>query len=483
MRKKHFYDFKNISAKTENLPSKLGNGSVRQKSSSESRISLTIPLDEIFSAETMKNLLNYETAGTSYRYNNGYNEITIFSTKATRNIKIPGGKTTIAILCAIAISFLVGQLPAAIQGFIVNDLTIPLLNALISVIVGVAVPTIFISIVASICVMDDIATLNDIGLKVIKRFMLSMLLCIVVAAACCELFFHVITLESDEMNFQNELITLLIGVIPKSLFTLFIEGNILQIAILAFATGACIVILDKRVASLKIFISELKNLLTKLMGLSLSIVNFTIFLGIFEVIMTASLATITQVWKILAVTFIAFVITAIILLIVLKLRYKISIKDFLSKNAETLKIALTIGTMPAMTPAIDTAKKKLKIEPELVDFWVPLAYALYSPGNVARMMIAVFVGAVVSHDTLSIMQLVVAAFLSIQLAIVTPKVSGGSMATYTILMNQFGFEMEAVGLLMMSEVFTANITSGFGMFVRGCELFDLSHKIKLKTAK
>ena len=107
--------------------------------------------DEFMTSTVMKKLLKYESAGTTYTYSNGYNEIRMFSTKERKPIKIPGGNITIAILLAFAAAFLVGNLPQNIQDFIVQDLSVPLLKTLMALIVGVTVPTIFISVVASIC--------------------------------------------------------------------------------------------------------------------------------------------------------------------------------------------------------------------------------------------------------------------------------------------------------------------------------------------
>lgn len=45
----------------------------------------------------IKNFLNYEQAGVNYRYEHGCNEISVFSTKKAKKIKIPGGNATIAV--------------------------------------------------------------------------------------------------------------------------------------------------------------------------------------------------------------------------------------------------------------------------------------------------------------------------------------------------------------------------------------------------
>ena len=206
--------------------------------------------DEIMTATVMQNLLRYESAGTTYSYSNGYNEIRIFSTKERKPIKIPGGNITIAILLAFAASFVVRQLPQF---------------NLMELIVGVTIPTIFISVVSSICIMDDIATLNDIGFKVLRRFIFKMLLIIGAAMCSCAVLFPVISTEGSGNVFVGKIIEMLLDAVPDDLFKPFIEGNVLQIVMIAFLVGVCIIILDKRAANLKALIGDTKTLLMKMM--------------------------------------------------------------------------------------------------------------------------------------------------------------------------------------------------------------------------
>ena len=124
----------------------------------------------ILSAEIMQNLLLHEGARTTYSYTNGCNELSTVSTKERKPIKLPGGSITVAILIAIAASFVVEKFPQPVQTFLVDDLAVPLLNTLMGLIIAVTIPTVFISVVASVCVMENVTMLSNIGFKVIRRF-------------------------------------------------------------------------------------------------------------------------------------------------------------------------------------------------------------------------------------------------------------------------------------------------------------------------
>lgn len=56
--------------------------------------------EQIFSENIMKNLLNYDQASLTYRYENGFNEITATTSKEIKKLKIFGGSNTISILLA-----------------------------------------------------------------------------------------------------------------------------------------------------------------------------------------------------------------------------------------------------------------------------------------------------------------------------------------------------------------------------------------------
>ena len=438
--------------------------------------------DEIMTATVMKNLLQYESAGTTYRYQNGYNEIRIFSTKERKPIKIPGGNITIAILLAFAASFVVEKFPQTVQTFLVDDLAVPLLNMLMGLIIAVTIPTVFISVVASICIMDDIATLNDIGFKVIRRFVFIMALIISVAICASAVLFPVVSFAGGSKALIGEIISLLLSAFPNSVFQPFIDGNILQIVMIALFTGVCIVILGQRAADLKPLINATKELFFKMTELILKLIPLTIFLSIFKTVMKTSIGELFVVWKIVAVSYITYIGVGVLMLAYLKIKYRISIADFFRKNAPVFIISMTMlsGTASMMVN-FDVCKKNMNIDPNLCDFWIPLSHTLFSPSTVTNFVNCAFMGAVVSGETLSVSELLLVAFLAIQLSTVSPKVYGGSLAGYTILLTQLGFSQDVIGQMMVANVFTITMASLFGMLARNCDLYDLSHQVKFSA--
>ena len=96
--------------------------------------------DEIITASVMQNLLQYESAETTYTYRDGYNEIRIFSTKERKPIKIPGGNITRGDSSCVRGGICRGTASAKCAR----------LKTLMALIFAVTIPTIFISVVSSI---------------------------------------------------------------------------------------------------------------------------------------------------------------------------------------------------------------------------------------------------------------------------------------------------------------------------------------------
>ena len=97
----------------------------------------------ILSNDIMQRLMNLNEAKTIYRYEDGYNEIISFSTKEHKPLKIPGGSITIAIIAAIAVSFILGYFPQEIQSIFAEKIVAPTLSTLMSLIITVTVFMIF----------------------------------------------------------------------------------------------------------------------------------------------------------------------------------------------------------------------------------------------------------------------------------------------------------------------------------------------------
>ena len=447
--------------------------------------------ENIFSEQIIKKLSNYEQAGLIYSYKNGCNELTATTNKEIKNLKIPGGSNTISILLAIFFAIFIKEFfsPTA-QNFITNEIVTPILNVLLGVLIASNIPMIFISIVASICNIEDVTMLNNLGTKILKRFFAVMFFISAISILISGIFFPVInfsfdgeflTRNSDEFK---QIFQLILSIVPQNIFTAFIEQNILQIVMIAWLTGFCITILGEKVSGLKEFVLDAKQLIYEIVKIIFKLIPAIMFLCILKTTLTISFSSMFAVWKIIAAEYsVYFVLTAIMLLRI-KIKHGVKILEFLKKIYPAYLISfVTCSGSASMPKNIEVCEKELKIDKNLCEFYIPLANALFPTTMVSAMVVNPFFAAEFSGVEISIAKLLIILFLSVQFAISSVRANGGMIATLTLLLSQLEISLDAIGLIMLADVFIINMSGVISLIIRNCDLLDFSHKVNFSAEK
>ena len=253
------------------------------------------------------------------------------------------------------------------------------------------------------------------------------------------------------------------------------NGNILQIVVLALLSGVCITILGDRVNDLKKVVVESKQIVFKMVSIVLKLIPAVIFLSIVKTLLLYSLDEFFSMWKILAANYISFTIVPAAMLLRISIKHGVKISDFLRKIYPACLITFTTGSGSASMPKnLEICKRELHIKESLCDFYIMLSQTLCPIPLTIGIIIYAFFAADFSGMTMTILQLIIVVFLSIQFAISTVNENGGIIATLTLLLTQFGFSMDSIGIMMASSIFIINISGVVGIIVRDCDLYDLS---------
>ena len=442
--------------------------------------------EQIFSKDIMKNLMTYEDTGINYRYENGYNEISAFSTKKVRKKNLVGVIAVIFIL-PMVLGFLCQNFSPQTQNIIAVDIVTPLLNALLGAMVAVNLPLIFISIASGICTVENVTMLHEVGSKIILRFFGLMFFIAAVTALVCTIIFPVtnFSLEGGALLIDETTLKkfyeLFLSIVPQGVFKPFIEKNILQIMTLAFITGICMTILGNRVGNIKTFILESRQLAFKIIDIVFNLIPVIIFLCLFKMVLVNSSDEILSIWRIIIAKNILFVAISLILLMRISIKYGIKISDFLKKIYTPLIISFkTGGGIASLEKNLEVCQKELKVDKKFCDFYIPLSHILCPTTLVISVVVNLFFAAYISDAEISIAQIFILMFLAVQFAISSAGGNGGMVAIMSLLLTQFGFSLESIGAMTLSDLFTVNISCAVALIIRDCDLFDLSHKIKLQ---
>lgn len=121
----------------------------------------------------------------------------------------------------------------------------------------------------------------------------------------------------------------------------------------------------------------------------------------------------------------------------------------------------------------------MKIDEKLCDFYVPLSHTLCSTTFVVGIVVSVFFAAEFSGAKISFAEIFIIAFLAVQFAISAVGGNGGMVATLSLLLTQMGFSLDAIGSIAVADIFTIHFSIVAALIIRDCDLFDVSHKLKL----
>lgn len=440
--------------------------------------------EQIFSAMMMKNLMSYQDTGIIYHYENGCNEIRAFSTKKSKKIKIPGGSTTIAILLAIISALIVQTFSAPTQNFIVESLVTPILKSLFGVIIAINIPLVFISIVASICAIENVAILNEISTKILLRFLAILSFVAFSSILVSEIFFPIISLNfsgqvlADNSSELEKIFALILSIFPQNIIAPFYEGKILQIVALAVLMGICITILGDKVRGFKSLIIDLKEIIFEMVMIVFKIIPVIIFLCLFKTILESSISEILIVWKFIAAEYVLFIFLSLAMMVRNLINHGVKISDFLKKIQPAILITFTTSSGSAAMPKnIELCKKELKIHKTLCDFYIPLSHALCPTAMIVGFITATFFAVHFSEAHITIAETFIIGFLAIQFAISASSGNGGMVAMLSLMLTQLGISLDAIGTIMIADIFVVNISGIVSLIVRDCDLLDLSKKV------
>ncbi len=446
--------------------------------------------DQIFSLNIMNNLLDYEKAQVIYRYEHGYNEIVASSTKNIRDFKIPGGAITTVIITSILTAYLISNLPQAAQDAVVFDILTPILNTLLGTLIAVCLPLTFVAIIASIFTMENVAMLNDLGSKILKRFLAIMFFTAFISIFICNFFFPVINFDlGGGSAFSGEhvlkpLFEMFLTMFPQDIFGAFINKNILQVLVMAFVIGICVVLLGDSVSTFKSLIINFRQIMFKVVGIVFRIIPLVIYLFLVKTMLLYSAAEILSVWKVIAVKYVLFSALTLAMLLRNSIKYNVKILDFMKKISEPIKISLkTASGVASLQKNLEVCKKDLKVDEGLVDFHINLSQLLCSTTIVINIVVNIFFAAEFSGQTISLAEIFIVAFLAVQFTMSAVGGNGGMVAMLSLMLTQLGFSLDAIGAVTVADIFTIHYAVISSLIVRDCDLIDFANTIKLSEEK
>lgn len=242
----------------------------------------------------------------------------------------------------------------------------------------------------------------------------------------------------------------IIGIIPSNPFAAFLSGEMLSIIIFALIVGVSMISLPKKSSE------PILDLLESIQKITMKIVSWAMRLAPFAAF--GLMAGITSKIGLAALTGLgAYMITVVIGLFLMLLVYMIIIKFFakrpllstLSMIRNPQLLAFSTSSSAAVMPvSIKTAEEKLKVEPEVSQFVIPLGATINMDGTALYQIVAVFFLAQLFSIDLGFTTILLITLTALAASIGAPSAPGTGIVILSTILIAAGIPPVAVVLIL-----------------------------------
>lgn len=422
-----------------------------------------------------------ETEHWQYKYNTNIVDFKIPRKPLSQILQIG-----IALLCALLFTAIsVNFFPAETTENIRQAVFSPLAGLFIGVLRSTACILIFTSIVMSIVNLGDLRSFKKIGKQLFSEFFLFLLFNVAVTFVCLSpwLKFSFGNGASASDSFA-ELIKTVLDMVPLNPISPFIEGNAVQVIVLAIFCGVIFSILGEKVKTLKQFLQEFDTFISCVIEKINLLLPVLIFVVFEDTALGNDLSSFISYKTIILVWAIAIALQLVINLVFISVFGKMSIISYLKQAGSTLLIAFfTSSSVAALPSNMDVCKNKFGMDDKLVNLGIPIGQVLFMP-CMASSIIAGCVGiASVSGMTVSIQWIVMAVIFAIVLSVANPPIPGAPLVAFSLLFAQMGLPSDYLAVVLAIGVAIDGFLTAFHLSSLHYVLLKISNKKKDQPAK
>lgn len=385
-----------------------------------------------------------------------------------------------AVVLAVITGLLMGLLPTETFDAITQNIVTPVFAKLSAVLSAVATPLVFFAVISGIIGIGDVKAFGKIGSKLMKRMLLSYVIAVCLMGVGCWLVYGFTSAaEGASQTFQfNDVIQMVLDMVPNNLFTPFSIDNDLQVIVIAIFIGVTMLILSGKVNRITDLVREGSDLVNKMMLICCKFLPVIVYLGIVKLICTSNLEQLLDIGR---VVLIYLAINAVFIASMFLRARRVTgtpLKTIFPSQLPVLLINLTTQSQVAALPEHNKClKEKFGIDGKFVDFALPLGIVVYMPSGAIYVGLAMVSLAVISGLPLSVGLLIRAMILSIVIAVAAPPIPGSALVVLPVMLSSCGIPLDALPLAVILATIIGYILPAFNGINIQLELLMTAKKI------
>lgn len=387
-----------------------------------------------------------------FSYTRGTNLVTF---KIRRKKANPFVLLLIGLLAGAALGFGGWLLPTGFTDMAVSDWIEPICNAYLEVFCLCGIPLIFLSVALGIFGVGDLSTFGRIGGRMIRHFMLVLVLCTVLTVGICLPCFNLFIDGGSRASLAvGDLRDLMLGWLPTDIVLPFTTRNAMQIVLLGVLFGVAFLKLDPTTRPLAGALSSLNEVLLLVAEWLTKLLPIFVCLTVTKSFWSRDLTRMISMWRPWVVTIGLQILLLLGQSLVVCRKYRVGLGKLLKKVSSTFLIALGTNSCTASVPEnYDCCANKLGIHPNLFGFGIPIGTSVFKPASAIRLAVIVAYLAAVSGSAVSPARLVLAILLSVMLSIAAPAIPGGTLMLCSMLIGPLGLPARAMMPVLATDVF------------------------------
>ena len=401
----------------------------------------------------------------SIRYRNSGNLNTV-RIKAVRSSYAGLYQTLAAVFLAVVSgvmlrNFATAEACASVSDNILDPVRTVFLNGLKMC----AVPIVFFSVVSCIADMGGLSGMKRSGGRLFRYFAAGMVLSLALGLCLMYIFrpgegVYLVATSSETVQTQSlSFVGMLVNLVAGNVIRPFLDGDMLQIMVLAFFVGLSISLTDAKI--LRKVSSELNMTFMKITEIFLYLTPLVMFCSAASMIITAGAGTLVSAAGITLTQIFGHAVILVIVCVAVKFRAGLNPLTMLRKSAPMLATAFSTCSSIAAIPDSMKCSDAMGIPPSLYSFSVPVGVSVSKITTPLYYVVMVLSAANLYGVDITPSAIVQLSVTILLLTVTTPSMPGAGLISLSVLLAQSGCPLEFVGIAVSIEMmidFTGSMT-------------------------
>ena len=411
--------------------------------------------DSPHTTEAVRNIILHSfTDRISYRHTGNFNTIRVYALHSPYyGLYQTLAAVVLAVITGLTLNIAAPDITQTINDNIlsaVHDIFMSGLNMC-------SVPIVFFSIASCIANFGSMSGMRKTGTLLMIAFMISGLLSAFVGFGVLMPFRPGAELSRYLLSSSNVAETasgvsgvsfrdVLTGLMPSNIIQPLLNGNMLQIIIIAVLVG----ISAGRVSAknFRTFIEESNNVFMDVMGMIAYMIPLIVFCSITSMIITTGLSVILSILGILCIMLASYIVLFVVQCLSVLVISRLNPLVMLRKSMPMIITAFTTSSSTAAIPDSMNSCDNLGISQKLYSLSIPLGTAINKNGFCIFLAGYVMLAANIYGISMPFSKMITLALTIVALVTASPGVPGAGLAVITTLFTQIGSPLEIITLTM-----------------------------------